>query len=119
MKAIAARDKIALQLDLLLLVDKADTRLGRIYIRHLDIFYVEKDLLILCEARGNQILQDFVLRIHRDGAPVGQFRQGDAMTLSIKAELDTVMNDSFALHAFPKTHFRQQLDRALLEHTGA
>ena len=41
------------------------------------------------------------------------------MTLSIKAELDAVMNGSFALHTFPKTHFCQQIDRALLKDPGA
>src|SRR5436309_5087594 len=41
------------------------------------------------------------------------------MTLSIKAKLDAVMNGSFTLHAFTKTHFRQQIDRALLEHTSS
>src|SRR2546425_4701861 len=41
------------------------------------------------------------------------------MPFAIKAELDAMMNGSFALHAFPKPHFRHQIDRALLEHASA
>src|SRR2546425_10706172 len=41
------------------------------------------------------------------------------MPFAIKAELDAMMNGSFALHTFPKPHFRHQIDRALLEHASA
>jgi hypothetical protein len=60
-----------------------------------------------------------MLRVQRDGAPIRQFGEGNAMPLAIEAKLNTVMHGSLALHAFSKAHFRQQIDRALLKHTGA
>ena len=73
MKAIASRDEIALQLHLLLLMDKVDVRLRRSYIRQLDVRDIEKNVSTLLEARCDKILNDFMLRVNRDGAPVGQF----------------------------------------------
>jgi hypothetical protein len=41
------------------------------------------------------------------------------MTVSVEADFDAVMNQSFALHAISNVHLRQQVDRTLLQHTGA
>jgi uncharacterized protein (DUF3820 family) len=119
MEAIASRNEIALQLNLFMLVDKSYARLTRRDIKQLDILDGEKDVSPLGEVCGNQVLQDFMLWVERDGTPVGQFGERNAMTLSIKAEFDPMMHSSFTPHAFSKTHFRQQIDRPLLEHTRA
>src|SRR5205807_1566395 len=66
MKAIAPRDEVALQLDLLILVYKAYAWLRRRDIVQLDIVDVEENVHTLVEACGNQVLQDFMLGVERD-----------------------------------------------------
>ncbi len=73
MKAIAARDEITLQLDLLLLVDNVDGWLAGSDVSQPDVADVEKDLSPLLQACGNQILEDFMLRINHNAPPVRQF----------------------------------------------
>ncbi len=68
MKAIASRNEITLQLTLLMLVDKSYAWLTRRYIVQLDVLDVEQNGFPLLEACGNQVLQDFMLRVHCDGA---------------------------------------------------
>ena len=94
-KAIASRDEIALHLTLLIPAYKSYPRLTGRDIRQLDVLDVEKDVLTLVEACGNQVLDDFMLRVQRDGAPVRQVGEGNAMPLSIEAQLDAVMHSSF------------------------
>src|SRR5689334_9245393 len=118
MKAIAACDKVALEFDLLLLVDKVDAWLRRSHIRHLDVRDVEKNRATLCETCGDKIFQDFMLRIKRDGASIGQPVQINAVCFAIKAEFYAMMNGAFALHTLAEPHFRQQIDGALFENPG-
>ena len=41
------------------------------------------------------------------------------MPFSIKAELDAVMHGSFTLHTLTQPHVRQEINSAVLEHSGA
>src|SRR5579859_1429113 len=118
-KAVASGDEIAQQLNLLIFVEKSYARLARRDIRQMNILDVEKNGSALIEACGNTILDDFMLRVKRDGFPIRQCIQVNAMPLSIKAKLDAMMDGTFAFHAFIETHFRHQIDRALFENTGA
>ena len=70
MKAIASSDEIALQLNLLTPLYKSYQWLTRSDIRQLDVLYVEKNVFTLVEARRNAILNDFMLWVNRDSAPV-------------------------------------------------
>ncbi len=101
-----------------MLVDKLEARLMRRDLKQLDILDVELYVSPLVEACGNQVPQDLMLRVQRDGTPIRQFGERNAMALSIKAEFDPMMYGSFAPHAFAKPHVRQQIDCALLKHSG-
>jgi hypothetical protein len=87
-------------------------------IKQLDILDVEQDVSTVVEACCNQVPQDFMLWVQRNGTPIRQFGERNAMPLSIEAEFDPMMHGSFALHAFAKPHFHQQIDRALLKNAG-
>src|SRR5579864_1497285 len=71
------------------------------------------------EARGDQILDDFVLGVDGDGFSAGEAAQVDAMAAPVEAEFDTVMEEGLALEAFADTRFDHQVDGALFEEAGA
>src|SRR5258708_34822293 len=70
MKAIASRDEIALQFHLLMFVYKLEAWLMRRDIKQLDILDVEQDVSTVVEACCNQVPQDFMLWVQRDGTPI-------------------------------------------------
>jgi hypothetical protein len=71
-KAIASGNEIAPQLSLLIVVDEMQGGLRCLNVRHLAILDIEQQGFALAEAGGNQILEDFMLRVDRDRSPVGQ-----------------------------------------------
>ena len=60
-----------------------------------------------------------MLRVHCDGAATGKVRERDAMRLAAEAQLDAVVDESFPLQALADAASSQQIDGALLQHTGA
>src|SRR5262249_17171990 len=78
----------------------------------------EHDLSAGGEARGDQILYDFVLAVNRDRAS-GQLAEIDAMTSAVEAQLDSAVDQAFAAHPLAESGLIQQIDAALFEHAGA
>ncbi len=70
------------------------------------------------DAGGDQVLDDLVLGVERDGLAAGQLVQIDPVRLSGEAQVDSPVHGPLALHPFAEAHLGQQIDRALLEHAG-
>ena len=114
-KAVAARDVIAVKDFFLARRAKADGGFPRGKIVHAYVFDLEKNRQIRFEARGDQILDHFLLRIDRDGLAPGEVVEIDAMAFSVEAQLDPVMREAFALEALADSRFDQQIDGTLFE----
>src|SRR5205085_6262688 len=116
---VASGDEIALQLNLFMLVYELYAWLIRRDTGQLHVLDVEKNAPTLVEACCDTVLDDFMLGIEHDAAPVRQRIEVNTMPCTVKAQFDAVMNGSFTLHAFSEAHFGHEVDRALFEHTGA
>src|SRR5690606_22299593 len=68
--------------------------------------------------RGDEILHHFVLPVNRDAA-AGQGGEIDPMAFAEDIKEDTVMEQAFAFQAITDTAFNQEIDRTLLQHSGA
>jgi hypothetical protein len=60
-----------------------------------------------------------MLGVNRNGLAAGKFVHIDAVPAPVKSQLDTVMDQPFALEARADPRFHQQIDGALFEHPGA
>ncbi len=70
------------------------------------------------QARCDQILDDFVLRVDRDRM-AGKSGQVDTAPLAFESQFKTVMQRPFGLHARADTCLGEQVHRALFEDAGA
>jgi hypothetical protein len=118
-EAVASGDEVALKLSRRSFFAKLNRRHGAIEIVHADILGLENDLTAGGDARGDQILDDFMLSVNCDGLAAGQLAQIDAMSASAEAQLDSVMSKAFTLHPLADAGFDQQIDGALLKQAGA
>ena len=84
-----------------------------------DVFGLEENLAAGGEPRGDQILDDFVLRVDGNRAAAGQPAQIDSMAAAAEAQFDAVMDQADALESLADAGFIQQIDGALFEHAGA
>jgi hypothetical protein len=83
-----------------------------------DIFDFEENLAIAFQARADQVLDDFVLAIHRNGA-AGEIFEVNAVASASEADLDAVVDQAFALHALADPHLVQQFHGAPFEDAGS
>ena len=67
----------------------------------------------------NQISDDFVLPVDRDGFAARELRHVDAMATPFEADEDAFVPEPALFEAVAGTNRAQQIDRALLEHTGS
>ena len=86
---------------------------------HAHVFHVEQDRAACGETGGDQVLHDLVLAVDGHAFPARQLGEIDAVTLAPEAQLDAVMDQSFALHARADAGLDEEVDRALLQHAGA
>src|SRR5690242_20394988 len=119
MKAVAACHVIAGELmrDAGQLVTQSWMR--RVEIQRLHVADVEQNVPARVEARLHEVAYDLVLRINRDGTSSGEFREIDAMSRAVEQKVDALVDEALADHAVTETAFAQQIDRTLLQHTGA
>src|ERR1700693_4389335 len=80
---------------------------------------LKEDLAGRSHSRLDQILDDFLLAIDRDRSPAGELGQVYSMPGAAKAQLDTVMKESFPAQPLTDTGCNQQIDTSLLQHAGS
>ena len=78
----------------------------------------EKDGRVVPAARGDQILEHFLLRIDGNRLPY-QVLKIDAVTLAGKPQFHAVMNEAFSPHTLTDAGTAQEIYGTLLQHTGA
>ena len=83
-----------------------------------DVRHAELQRTVGGDARGDQVLDDFVLRVDRDRM-AGQLGQRDAAALPFERQFETVVQRAFGLHPRAEARFVEQVHRALFEHAGA
>ncbi len=117
-KTIAAGDEVAREFFGRAIFAVVNRRALGIEVVNGEIIHFEHNLSAGIETRLDQILHHFLLRIHRDGAAVGQLSHIDAVTASAEAEPYSFMPQSFPLQARANPGFDHQVHRALFQHTG-
>src|SRR5262245_12708408 len=117
MKTIAAGDEVARDLRL-------DTVLAVTHARPLRGDVVETDCRRLVEGRRtrraaglHQITGDLGLAVDRDGL-AGQLTEIDAVSAAAKADLDALMDETFAVQSRSDTGAFQQTDRSFFDQPG-
>jgi hypothetical protein len=100
-------------------VAKPNARSVGFEIVHADIFGVEMQRPARREARFDQIVNDFVLAIDRDGPASRKFRHVDAVTDASEGEVDAVVSHAFPREPIAHADLVHQIDRSLFEHTRA
>src|SRR5262245_21944902 len=118
-KTIATGHEPAPKLEQLARVAAAHARHLGIDVMQAHVLDVEEDTPIRGEPGADEILDDLLLRVHRDRAAAGQAGKVDAMAAPAEAQFDAAMNESLSPHAFSRAAFAKQVRRRLLEHTGA
>ena len=63
--------------------------------------------------------KNLVLRVDHDALAAGEFLEVDAMTAAAEAQLNSIVDKAFPLHALANTHFSKQVNRSLFQHAGA
>src|SRR6185503_4991839 len=117
-EAVATRKESGF--DFLDLAVPVEPRFGRTGVEVVErgVLHPEENLSARRQARGDQILDHFVLRVDGDG-PAGELGERDAMTRAAEAQVDAFVAEALALHALADAALREQVDGALLEHAGA
>lgn len=85
-----------------------------------DVLHAEVDLSIGRELRGEEVLDDLVLRVNSDGLAAGQVVERDPMREAVEAQVDAVMDEAFALEALADPRGRRYLahERAVQSGNG-
>ena len=65
------------------------------------------------------VLQRGLLRVYGDAVSAGEMLEIDAVSLALKAKIDSKVNEPFALEAFPHSGFGQKVNRSLLKQARA
>ena len=84
-----------------------------------DVVGLEADLASGREARGDEILHDLVLRVHRDRTATGELGQRDAMPFPLELQVDAMVDEPFAVHPLADADGAEEIHGALLEHACA
>src|SRR5437879_3250082 len=71
------------------------------------------------DARGDQILNDFMLRVNGDALTADKIGEIDAVAGAVEAEFNAVVRQAFVLQARADAGLNQQVHCALLEDAGA
>jgi hypothetical protein len=114
-ETVAAGQKIANQLVRDAVFAIANLRERRIEIVYREIFNVENDVTARGEARLDEVLHYFLLRVHGDRAATGQFSHVDAMPTPVESEPDAIVPQSLALEAIADAGIDQQVNGPLFE----
>ncbi len=115
-ESIAPGNEITVDLMAFAFVPIVDLRL-RIVIINAHGLRFKMDGCLITKARGDQILDDFLLRINGDGF-ANQILKINAMALSIEAKFDPLMLQALSLQALAHSGTRENVHRALLQHAG-
>jgi hypothetical protein len=86
---------------------------------HADISRFKENLAAGGDAGVVQVLQNLMLRINGDSFSASELLKIDTVTTTAEAQLDSVVDQAFGFQARSKAHFREQVDRSLLEYSGA
>ena len=98
---------------------EANLRQLHIEVSNADVVDLEPQRLAGRDARVDQILDDFVLSVDRDGAAAGQLRERNAMALAAERHVNPFVPQPFAREAVAEADLVHQIDGALLEHARA
>lgn len=97
----------------------SDGRSVAVEVMHADVFYLKENLASGRDAGVVQVLENFVLRVDGDSFAGGKILKIDAVTAPSEAQLDSVVDQAFGSETRSEAHFGEQVNRSLLEHSGA
>jgi len=115
MRAVAASHKITHQL----LSTERDGWFRSVQTIQPNVTHLKVNLTPSVHPRLYQILDYFLLRIHRDRAPGSEVLKIDAIPLAAETQLDAVMHQPLFLQPRADARFHQQIHCALFQHAGA
>src|SRR5262249_13687042 len=118
-ETVAPGNEVALDLALCSIPHEGKPSPGAVDVAYLHVARLEHDLSAGGEARGDQVLQDFVLRVEHDRLAGGQVGEVDAVAATGEAELAPFVAGPPALHALAPARALQEPHGAVLEHAGA
>src|SRR4051794_27588928 len=98
MRPIAPCDDVAFDLAHSITRTKADARPVGADVVQADVVRFEADVPAGREPRPDEVLHDLVLAIHGDGTTAAEVRERNAVPLSLELQMNTVMDESFAIH---------------------
>jgi hypothetical protein len=118
-ETVAAGDEIASEFFRLTILTEGDTGLQSVEAMNCDIFNFKVNLASRAETSGDKILDDLVLTINRYRLTAGEIREVNSMRAAAESQVYSAMNEAFAPQTISRADFAEQIDRALLEYTGA
>jgi len=118
-RAIASRQKIASKFPLFAALAKLDRGARCLQPMQADVAHFKMNLPPGIQARLDQILDNFLLRVHCDGSPWSEVFKIDAMPAAAETQFDPVMHQPLLLQARAHPGFDHQIHRALLQHARA
>ena len=120
MKAVAARDDIAGERVLGIVLAIADRRPVRIEALERGDLCLEFDRRAVRKPRGDQVLHDLLLAVDRDHLAGDQFGKMNVDQLAVaEADIDRLVDHALAAQPLVEPKLGHQVDRALLQHAGA
>src|ERR1700722_1085678 len=118
-EAVAAGDVVALDFFSHARCGKTDGGFRGIQTVHANVARLENKWESRRKPRGDEVFNDFVLRIDRDGLASGQIVKVDAVAAPVESQSDAVVGERFALEALADAGFDEQIDGALFEEASA
>ncbi len=118
MKTIAAGDEVAMQRVAPAAVRKRDAGLAAVDAMQGHAADLEQDGRAIRQARGDQVLDHFVLAVHGNGAAAGWAGQVDVVADPVVQQVDAMVAQALALQALAHTGCHQQVNRPLLQHAS-
>jgi hypothetical protein len=119
-RAVASRQEIAFELlHIAAVVAKTDRGRRSVQSVQAHVAHFKANLTSGVEPRLYQILDYFLLGIHRDGASGREVLEIDAMPTATETQLDPVMYQPLLLQPRAHAAFHQQIHGALLQHAGS
>jgi hypothetical protein len=119
METITARDEIAIHRVLLAVKAEPDGRTPGFESGDRDVTHFEVQRPTRRATGRNEVFDDLVLPIDRDGAATRECLEIDPMTAAAKAEINPAVAHAFPLQAIADAGLDHEVDGALLEHTRA
>src|SRR5262249_16361099 len=84
-----------------------------------DLGGFEKNRAIGGKAGGDQVLDDFVLRVDGDALARGEIPEVNAMAAAVEAELDAPVLEALTAQTIADAQFLHELDGVVFEEAGA